>query len=738
MRIRINSVSTLALVFAVPAYTQTLPSTPAPSDASAPQPAPAVQAPAASGGLQEIVVTAQKRSENLQTVPIAVTAASGAELTSRGITSSLQLNTVAPGLNIRTTAGSFQPSIRGVGTSSNVVENPVALYIDGVYLPQQREGLRQLEDIEQIAVLKGPQGTLFGRNATGGVIQITTLAPSHTAGGEVKAEVDEYATLRGSAYLTGGLTDTLAGSISASYAHQGNGWGKNLATGDDTFKLDHDFAARAKLLFEPTSATSITLIADYMNRKELSNDFQPYHGLPLSIPGSGPLKSVYDTNSAVDGINAFKGGGVSLTVDQDLSFAKLVSITSYRRGTGSYQFANAPVPQPYFIVESPNSPNEDYTQELQLISPKTGRFNWVVGTFYYHNSLGANPIYRFFGGPFTPAPTSASRTTTNATEITESVAPFAQASWEFLPRTTLTGGVRYTYEKRTLEDASVVSTLVNGTSLTSTIPEKRLTIRKPTFRAALDHRFSESVLGYFSFNTGIKSGGFNSVSPANPAYLPEKLTAYEVGLKTELFDRRVRLNLAGFYYNYTNLQVIQFVGVTQTVVNGPAAKLYGLDADFEAQITHGLRASGGFELEHTEFSNYPGAVFSTPKPSGGALIFAGDATGDRLPLAQKFTATAALDYHTDVSRGALDFNITTNYNGGYFFEADNFLHQKAYVMLNSSLKFKPAGTRIGITLFGKNLFNEKVITQASTQSIGYPATFGSAPRTYGIGVSFKF
>ncbi len=693
---------------------------------------------AANGALQEIVVTAQKRAENLQRVPIAVTTASGLELAERGITNSLQLNTVAPGLNIRTTAGSFQPFIRGIGTSSNVVENPIALYIDGVYLPQQREGLRQLDDIAQIAVLKGPQGTLFGRNATGGVIQITTLAPSHNASGLFNAEIDNYATARGSAYVTGGLSDKIAASFAASAATQGDGWGTNFATGRDTFRLEHALSARAKILFQPTSRTSVTLIADYLDRRELSNDFQPYHGLPLSIAGSGPLTSVYDTYGAIDGINDYHGGGISLTVDQDLDFAKLVSITSYRRGRGSYQFANAPVPARDFLVNSPTSPNEDYTQELQLVSPKSDRFNWVLGTFYYHNALGANPIFRLFGGPFTPLPTSTLQTETNSTEITESVAPFGQASWTLLPKTTLTFGVRYTYEKRTLDDASVVSTLVNGGQATRLIPDASLTIRKPTFRVALDHQFSDTVLGYVSFNTGIKSGGFNTVSPANPAYLPEKLTAYEVGLKTELFDRRLRLNLAGFYYDYTNLQVIQFVGLTQTVVNGPGANLYGLDVDFEARITPRLRASGGIEVEHSSFSNYPGAVFSTPRAGGGAIIFAGDATGHRLPLAQEFTATAALDYHADLGRGTLDFNVTGNYNGDYFFEADNFLRQPAYVILNSSIRWTPPGSKLSLTVFGRNLFDEKVITQASTQSIGYPATYGNAPRTYGIGASIAF
>ncbi|MDB5714138.1 MAG: hypothetical protein JWO15_1535 [Sphingomonadales bacterium] len=747
--------STIAIVMSGPALAQSSPPVQAPSS----RPGVEVTAPVKVGprealsksttsavgqeampqaSLEEIVVTAQKRAENLQRVPIAVTAASGAALAAQGVTSSVQLNTIAPGLNIRTTAGSFQPSIRGIGTSSNVVENPVALYIDGVYLPQQREGLRELNDIAQIAILKGPQGTLFGRNATGGVIQITTQAPSHNFQGSAHTEIDNYGTIKLNSYVTGGLSQTIAASLSASYAHQADGWGKNLTNGHDTYKLQHDFSVRGRLLFNPGSGTTITLTGDYMDRCQLANSYQPYKGLPLSFPGTGPLGSVYDTYAGQDSFNAFRGGGVSLTVDQDLSFAKLVSISSYRKGTADYQFDNSSVPSPYFVVHSPKSPNESYTQELQLISPQGGAIDWVLGAFYFHNEASSNPILRFFSGPFTPLPTSAAQTTTYATENTESIAPFGQATWEFLPRTRLTIGARFTYEKRTLTDARQEIQRVNGATATLFFAPPSLTIKQPTFRVALDHRFGADMLGYISFNTGIKSGGFNNVSPANPAYLPEKLTAYEVGFKSELLSHRLRLNLTAFYYDYTNLQVIQFVGLTQTVVNGPGAKLFGLDLDLEAQLSDGLRASGGFEIEHSEFSNYPGAAFSTPLPTGGAQIFPGDATGNRLPLAQKFSATTAIDYHANLSRGTLDFNVTGNYNGNYYFEADNRSVQKAYVILNSSLRWTLPGEKLSFIIFGKNLFSEKVITQVPTQTLGYPATYGMAPRTYGAGATLKF
>ena len=688
-----------------------------------------------SGGLGEIVVTAQKRAENLQDVPIAVTAVGADSLSAAGVTDTRDLVALVPGLQVRTTTGSFQPAIRGIGTSSSVVENPVSLYIDGVYYPQQREGLRELNDIEQVAVLKGPQGTLFGRNATGGVIQITTRKPSHEAKGEFGVSIDNYALFKSDLYVTGGLSDTVAASLSAYYSTQGKGWGKNLTTGNDTNRLRHDMAMRAKLLWEPSADTSVTLIGDYQDKDALANSFQNYPGTQMSLFTQVPLTSAYDTYAGIDSIQKFKGGGLSLSIDQELGFAKLVSISSWRKGKGQYRFANYFDTAASFIVDSPNAPNEDYTQELQLVSPK-GTVSWVVGAYYFNNRLGALPHSRITKGVAAPLPTSNATNDTYGQEWTESVAPFGQVDWEMMPGTTLTAGARYTYEKRRVD---TVSNIVRNNGTTVSIPLQTSTsIERPSFRVALSHKFGDDVLGYLSFNTGVKSGGFNVINPGNPAYLPEKLTAYEAGLKTELLDKRLRFNLAAFYYDYKNVQVIQFLAGAQTVVNGAVAELYGLDADFEAQLSSELRLSGGFMIEKSRFVDYPNAVFSTPNPAGGAVISIKNAAGKRLPLAQEFVGTVALDWHHEFSKGAIDANITANYNGDYFFEPDNFLQQKSYVMLNASLRYTLPGDQITIGIFGKNLADERILSQPSTQPAGYPTTFGVPPRTYGVNARIKF
>lgn len=689
----------------------------------------------ANGGLADIVVTAQRRSENLQRVPIAVSAVSGDALLASAITSTVQLNAVAPGLNIRTNNGSFTPYLRGIGTSSNVVENPVALYIDGVYLPQQREGLRELNDIEQIAVLKGPQGTLFGRNATGGVIQITTRAPSRTFGAEVGSELDNYLTWKNDAYVTGPISSTLAFSLSGQYAKQFDSYGRNLTTSQDNYQLRKQISVRGKLLYEPGANTRFTLIADYLDRAAFNNSFRPLLGTQFSIPGFGPSTSRYDIYAGVEPYSNFRGGGVSLSGEQTLGFAKIVLISAYRKGTSQTLQSPSSDPMASFTVYQPSSHYQMYSEELQLVS-NPGRFTWVAGAFYFHNDNGVDPATISFKGPFAPGPASTARIDNYGIEHAKSIAPFGQFSWEFLHDTTLTGGVRYTVETRSAQ-LSRILTLNNGFVIRPAGIDQSITFREPTFRAALSHQFSNDTLGYLSFNTGFKSGGFNIINSANPSYLPEKLTAYEVGLKSQFLDRRVRLNVAAFYYDYSNVQVARFSQGMQTISNGASAKLYGLDADIEAKVDDQLRLKGGLALEHTEFTSFPNAVLGIPQANGSVVLTSGSATGNRLPLAQEVQVTLGTDYHRPLPIGMVDADVTVNYNGPYFFEPDNILRQGAYVMVNASIRLTLPNNRVSFSIFGKNLLDETIISSPTTQTFGYDVTY-AAPRTYGIAARFKF
>ena len=694
----------------------------------------------ASASEGEIVVTAQKRIERLQDVPIAVAVVGSAQLANSDVKELTQLNALVPGLNVAAALGAFNPTIRGIGTSSNVVENPVALYIDGVYMPNQREGLRDLADVEQVTVLKGPQGTLFGRNATAGVIQITTREPSFTTKGALTAGYESYQTFRGSAYLTGGLAENVAASASVSFTTQGEGYGRSLTSGFDTYQLKHNLSLRGKILFTPGDRTRITLIGDYLDRADTGRTYQPYPGTSFTYPGFGPVGSRYDTYAGTPGYDSFKSRGVSVEIDHDLDFAKLSSISSYRRGTGGFKFDYTNVAAP-FIISTASQTNEDYTEEVQLISPSGRKFQWVTGVFYIHNTIGYDHFDRDFlsPSPFAALPTSTSRLESNTFETTESVAPFAQADYEILPRTKLTLGGRFTYERRQINGGNTV-TLVNGrTIFVPAVTPSVLTIEKPTWRLALDHNFTDDVSAYVSYNRGIKSGGFNIATPTSPAYLPETLDDYEVGFKSQLFDRRLTLNAAAFYYKYQNLQVTTFInGTSPTVTNGAKAELYGLDVDFQAKLTPELSLNGGFEVLHAAFTSYQNAALSSPRASGGVQFVIGDATGKRLPASQNFVGTLAVDYARPIGSLNAHFNVTGTYNGDYFLEADNFLRQPAYVMLNSSIRLSDRTDRVSLTFAVNNILDKAIISNINTQPFAYFVNYGFPPRIYSVTAGFRF
>ena len=680
--------------------------------------------------LSEIVVTAQKRVENLQRVPVAITAVTGDQLSARGVADTVELRQVAPALNIRQTGNAFQPYIRGVGTSGGFTENPAALYIDGVYVPQQIGGLRSFNDIAQVAVLKGPQGTLFGRNATAGVIQITTRKPTHDLHAEAGASIDNYEMLLTDGYITGGLSPDVAASLSVQYGTQGKGWGRNQFTGEKA-GLHSMFSVRGKILFEPSATTKIVLIGEYYRNSIVGNSRIPYRGTTYTYSSIVPTKNVYDGFSDPNPKQKVRANNVSLEVGQELGQVQLTSISSmrYARADNISDIDNSPAR--LFAIGIPSAPDRDYTQELQLSSLGSTRLTWVLGAFYFHNSnqihqtLDINPPY---------APIHILGDNLNR-ETTESIAGFGQAAWEFIAATHLILGARYTYEKRHI-GAEDNTTVFGSTSLTTI--EDHVSVKKPSFRVALDHQFTPETLGYVSFNTGFKSGGFQVLSPSSPAFSPETVKAYEAGLKTEILDHRVRANISGFYYDYSNIQVAVVTASVQTIRNAARARLYGLEADLEARISPGLSLSGGLSLLHASFRKYDDAQIASPNPAGGAFITTGSAAANRLPQSQKLAGNAALDYDTTLFGLNTHFNASGSYQGGYYLEADNFVHQDAYVLVNTSLRFTLPGDGASVSVWGKNLLNRRVISFGSATALGTTAGYDYAPRTYGISVRYAF
>lgn len=686
------------------------------------------------GQLEEIIVTAQKRSENAQNVPIAVSSVRADALDAAGVRSVLDLRVAVPTINLTNSNGYLTSNIRGVGSIGvgPGVENAVSLYIDGVYIASAYATALSLNNIEAVDVLKGPQGTLFGRNATGGLVQVTTRTPGSTPSGKFEAGYANYGVVSGSAYLSGGLSDTLFADIAFAGKKQSDGWGKNRTTGADVYKNDGDFSVRSKWLFEPGVGTKITLIGDYSRAKGSLNAAAVRPGTRSAFLAGTPIAPDlgYDLVNDQPISQTAKAWGASLRADQDIGAVRLTSITALRKGKlktlRDSDFSPANLASFSFIQN-----DRQISQELQLSSNDSGsRLKWTAGFYYYDAHSNYDPlIVRLdFINRFT---------TTLITEDVESEAAYGQATYEIADATNLTLGARYTHERRDEKDVSITTTTIStGVSTNSTTPNQSISFNKLTFRAALDHRFSDEALGYISFNRGFKSGGFGASTPGAAPYRPETLDAYEAGLKTDLLDRRLRLNLSGFYYKYRDMQILAVVtGNLINLINAGAANIYGADLDMTAKLGRNFTLTAGLGWLHPNFDKYAGCKLGDPL--GGRPFTFGSCAGKQLPLASKFVGNVALNYTADVGNGKLSASANAYYNDGYVFEPDNVVRQPDFVQLGSSVKWtSQSGLSVGV--FGKNLTNRRVITYGPTASNGTQVVAYAEPRTYGVTLGYEF
>jgi iron complex outermembrane receptor protein len=684
--------------------------------------------------LKEIIVTAQKREENLQNVPIAVAVVTGSALDKLGVDSTTDLSIAVPGLYVTDTFGRLTMSLRGIGTNAvgPGIENPIALYIDGVYYASSTASLLSLNSISQLEVLKGPQGTLFGRNATGGLIQVTTSEPTQTPSGYINFTQGNYDSSIVNALVSGGIVDNLAADFAVYAQHQGKGWGRDYATGQHAYDVDHNVSVRSKWVYTPLSDTKLTFVADYEDVLDRLLVLAVRPGsISAFVPGVRQPDLGYNVNGNYYPDHTIKSGGVSLRWDQRFDDLAFSSITAYRNASTAYggDLDASPANLVSFIFDQYD---KQLTQELQLSSRGSGPVKWTTGLYYYYGTAGYDPgkIPLQYAGIEVDYPA--------ANERINSAAAYLQGSYEFSDDTGLTLGGRFTHEKRDEFNTSI-SVFAAGanpsTGAITRVPPNSISSDKFTYRASLDHRFSGEVLGYASVSTGFKAGGFDLSSPGTPGFRPETLTAYETGVKTDLFDKRVRLNLSAFYSTYKDIQVTQYTKISIETVNGAGARTYGLDADLTAVLAPGLVLTGGFTLDHPTFTSFPGC--GQAAPLGGVALAPGNCTGNQLVFAPQATVSSALDYTFDLGGGSLDLNANVYYNSGYYTDLANVIHQQRFAKVGAFAKWA-FGPHYSIGAYGANLTNKRTITYGDSQGIGTQLVNYMAPRTYGVTFGYKY
>jgi iron complex outermembrane receptor protein len=703
--------------------------------------------------VEEIVVTAQRRSQLLQDVPITITVITAESAANSNVTNIETLTSMVPGLDFsRSTGNGGIPFLRGVGSNVAVsgTESPVAIFVDDVYIGTPSANTFSFNNLASIEVMKGPQGTLFGRNATGGVIMVRTMRPTQEP--ELKARVGygNYDTIEGSVFANVPISNTLSMNSAVQYKDQREGYGTNLTTGDDIHK-DKDWEVRSRLLWDLTSDTSALLSADYSEVRGdagLNTEVLPGTISVSAALGGATHGGRYNSFAGTPDKNASDRYGISLDFNHDYGWSNFRSISAFRRTDSKFSLDQDNSPPPLIDIPLVGGYTKNFSQELQVLSPPNEKFTWIVGAYY----LRSHAYYALNLQGILPAERN-----TRSEQILNSYSSFAEGVYEFLPGAHLTVGARYTRDEYDLdtftrigEGAGEGGGTINPLSQFS----KADTQSEPTYRAILDYRFSPDVMVYASYSRGFKSGNFNlsgpGLAPGAPPLEPEVLDAYEVGIKSELFDRRLRLNAAAYHYSYDNLQVSIVQAGVSLQTNAAAARVNGIDLDFSALPTERLTISGAFtflDSEYTSFRNgpffIPNPAVCTPEPmetgprTGGNLQCEVDLTGYDTVQAPPFTGSIAATYTIPAEVGNFALTASLYHNSGFFWLPENRVEQPEYNLLNANITWRSPSDRHDVTVWASNLLDEYYYsfgTSNSTRDHGV----GAMPRSYGIRFGYSF
>jgi iron complex outermembrane receptor protein len=700
-------------------------------------------------GIEEVVVTAQRRAESIQDVPLSISAQTAEDLNRAGITDIRDLGNVVPGLAFNTQGPFASPTIRGVQSmiAQAGADSPVAIYIDGVYQPNQLSNVFDLSDIEQVEVLRGPQGTLFGRNATGGAITIHTARPDYVTSGRVSLEYGQYTgsdedagDMVAKAYFTAPIVDDkLAFSISGYYRSL-DGFLTNDVTGGQSGEID-SYTVRAKLLYEPNDSMSFILTGISSDRDDL------YSGATTALNGNG-VTSVYPdgvvSNQAWHVASDFYKGsspvyshqdGIALNADFIFDGAgTLTSITSYTDNDGRYDVdldtgTSAECLASFVCLDFVEYyPNRTVQQEFSFASEEFGAFSFVAGAFFYKDdhkfAADVQPAKRPNGKPDLSQPAASSF---GAVTRTRAWALFGEANYSFSDTWHGIAGLRYSEEKKWGEGNFVPRFPTTGDREDSSW----------TPRLSIRHDLSDHTNVYFTYSKGFKSAVLSGIEQSNDVAEPETLNSYEIGFKTE--GEKYRASGAVYYYDYTDLQAQFWNGTATILANAEGATMAGLEADLTYNVTEAFQFSAGASwLAEAEYDEFAAVGYSLPMSATGMVFNVVDATGERMLKTPEFTANFSASYAADTSAGTFTPSLAVFYTTEYWFDVLRRVKQDDYATLNAQVTYVPAGMdALQLSVFGRNLTNEDYFTSTLLGPTADAPVF-SPPRQIGIGATYSF
>lgn len=727
--------------------------------------------------LEEIVVTAQKRAENLQEIPLAITAMSGDFLDQASINAVDEVSMRTPGFTM-TRFNMAQPQlyIRGIGSTDDSAfgDQSVGVFIDEVYIGRAGGSDFDLMDLERIEVLRGPQGTLYGKNVAGGAVNILTRKPTAETYGKIRGSYGNMNRYELRGLVNGALSENINAKLSLSKVERD---GHSVSSIDGTKLSDeNNFSARAQFLFTPSDNLEILLTGDYSRDRLAGNSRDCFAGqfvfFPWFVPGAPYGASLCSEDPRVNEktVNGYQNRdvwGLSAKVTYDSPVGEFTSITAYRNSEFDFQedFSGSDA---NLVINNVDEKAHQFSQEFRLGDvSEDGRLKWVVGLYYFtetvdrldNNDFRGNDIAAFATpspvpglswGQFLPliGQTGWGQADFNIFfdqyNVTKSYATFAQATYDVTEKLALTLGARYTHEKK---DADIngygfdpTGGFLAGTYDVS--PSKSWNSFIP--KASLDYQLTDDIMIYASYSQGFKSGGFNGSAASETAAIqgfdPEKAKQWEIGFKSMFLDDRVRLNLTAFHIDYTDLQVFKLVnGSTLVIENAADAKSKGFEAEITAALTESLTLTANYAYLDATYKNYTTET--------GA-----DLSGNFLTRAPKNSFNIGFTNVTDIEDwGRLTFAGNWSYRDEIFFDGANariadgspLIGDNSRSLLDAHVALELVNSGVEVKVWGKNLTDELYRVHGIDGSGPFGLSENAAvvygmPRSYGVTLSWEF
>ena len=687
--------------------------------------------------VEEIVVTATKQgATRAQATAIAISVFSQRQFDESGISDVRDLAEYTPNLVVSQGAQGAQLYIRGIGSNNvfNGSDPDVTTQVDGVYIARPFAQLQDFLDVNRVEVLRGPQGTLYGRNAVGGVINVISRQPTDIFSAKEQITIGTYGNIQNQNYVSGPIiSGKLTGSISTSYLRH-DAYFKNVGPGGSGTGDANHGGVRAQLRWTPTDQIDAITRADYFRAAEspeqVDHLLTPFSQAPLASSTIGDFSHVaLNDPGYIDQTIWGVSEELNYRVSEDLS---LKSITAYRSGKFA-QFNDADATEVQIQTGYHYDRDKQFSQEFNLVG-HFGALDFFGGLYYFHEH--ETSVIGAFTPPsvFTPpARTSAVIGLPDSTASSKAV--FGEIDYHLTRSLKLSVGARYTSDHKELNQNLSRYTYPSPPALGTFLPGSPFIASQgktfPAFtpKVGLEWQVDRDALLYGTITKGFKSGGnnYSAASLVGFSYLPEKIISYEAGAKTEWLDHRLRINITGFIYDYSDLQVVQvIIPGLNSIGNAAKARVHGAEFESVGKITRNLTLMANLALLSAKYTSYPqdplspgliAAVGNSPKYNPVTKTY--DASGNYLNASPKTSFTIAVEYNHPLGSGNLSARVDYYWQDKIFFDPTNVLAQgqAAYGLVNLNLGYTSAGGNWDVRLIARNLANKQYSTSALASSI---------------------